>query len=81
MPDQEKQWFEIIRYNFTTKQGQEVARVRGITRANQRVDALSSRRTLQEIDAGIDYHRQKGGKPPRVKKARKLRNKRRNQRT
>jgi hypothetical protein len=67
--DPEKQWYEIVKYDHKAGKEIEVVTVRGISLANQQVEARSNRRTPEEKDAGIDYHYREGEKPADYKRA------------
>jgi hypothetical protein len=76
MPDQEKQWFEIVKYNHMTKESAVVTTVRGISQANQKVNNYDERRTSEEKESGVYHHHQPCSKPSGAKKLRKPPNKR-----
>jgi hypothetical protein len=69
MPDEEKQWFDLVKHNFlkpdpaTTKV---VQTVRGLGYAQRMADILTERLTPEEKEAGFRVYQRKSKKPARV---------------
>lgn len=74
MPDEEKQWYELVKDNFL-KPGsatEKVVRtVRGLGYAQRMSDVLTDRLAREEKEAGFAVYLRKGSKPPGTNKARK----------
>jgi hypothetical protein len=72
MPDEEKQWYELVKHNLgptdETSSDQVLTTVRGLARAQGMVDVLTDRVPPEERDAGISVYLREGKKPAGFKR-------------
>ena len=83
MPDEEKQWYDLVKHNFLAHDPATPTVIntdRGLGYAQRMADVLTERLTPEEREAGFAVYQRKGTKPAGAKEARKLPNKRRTSR-
>lgn len=69
MVDEEKQWYDLVKYNFrdpTPETTEVLETVRGLGHAEHMVDVLNERLTPEDKAAGFSVYLRKGSKPAGV---------------
>jgi hypothetical protein len=69
MPDEEKQWYEVVKHDVLNPDpatSKVVSTVRGLGYAERMAEALTERLTAAEKEAGFAVYLREDGKPPDV---------------